>query len=109
MGISCGSNAESTTWLNLKQYRGLAWSIGGDSNADTMPNMMKQFSPDLVGVSTGTGDSNIGCNKAIGGAVVQDMPGQPDKRGERRQVEGCHHLDWRQQPVRGLQGLGQQQ
>merc|ERR1711916_46506 len=25
--ISCGSNAESTTWLNLKQYRGLASSV----------------------------------------------------------------------------------
>eukprot|EP01135_Chromosphaera_perkinsii_P012083 Nk52_evm21s2579 gene=Nk52_evmTU21s2579 len=40
--------------LNFYESRGKSWSIGGDEGAVTFPNMLKNYSPDLVGYSTGT-------------------------------------------------------
>ncbi|KAH8548110.1 hypothetical protein BGW37DRAFT_461495 [Umbelopsis sp. PMI_123] len=39
---------------SLQEYRGLSFSIGGDPNAITIANMMRYYSHDLVGSSTGT-------------------------------------------------------
>eukprot|EP00300_Choanocystis_sp_HF-7_P030037 c38785_g1_i1.p1 GENE.c38785_g1_i1~~c38785_g1_i1.p1 ORF type:complete len:390 (+),score=67.61 c38785_g1_i1:6-1175(+) len=75
--ISMGSNALSTNWLNLKRYPGISWSIGGDSGASTMANMLKQFSPKVWGGSVGSGDSaTLNGNFAVAGAVSEDVPGQ---------------------------------
>eukprot|EP01135_Chromosphaera_perkinsii_P012082 Nk52_evm20s2579 gene=Nk52_evmTU20s2579 len=40
--------------LNLNEYRGQSWSIGGDEGEMTFPNFLKHYSPNLVGYSTGS-------------------------------------------------------
>jgi len=79
--ITAGFGASSKSLLDLKEFRGLSGSIGGDEGKMTFPNMLKQFSPKLFGFSTGTGDrenpTNF-LNAAVSGAVVQDMPDQVD-------------------------------
>jgi phospholipase B1, membrane-associated len=74
--LTVGSNALSSTWFDLKTYRGLSWSMGADSGRQTMPNVLSQVAGSLIGVSYGTGDGQRHCNRANGGAVVQDLPGQ---------------------------------
>ncbi|XP_067938740.1 phospholipase B1, membrane-associated-like isoform X2 [Watersipora subatra] len=67
----------------LTEYRGRSWSIGGDndylSGTTTLPNIMKQFNPNLIGASTGSGNANsagANLNVAVAGAIAQDMPTQ---------------------------------
>ncbi|XP_073412440.1 phospholipase B1, membrane-associated [Dendrobates tinctorius] len=66
----------------IKQYRGLSWSIGGDSSLDlvtTLPNILKEFNPFLTGyaIDTGSSDShNAFLNRAVPGAKALDMPAQ---------------------------------
>ncbi|CAJ0966214.1 unnamed protein product [Ranitomeya imitator] len=66
----------------IKQYRGLSWSIGGDSSLDlvtTLPNILKEFNPFLTGYSIDTGNSgshNAFLNRAVPGAKALDMPAQ---------------------------------
>jgi len=79
--ISAAFGAESTSLINLDEFRGVSWSIGGDANDMTMPNMLKQFSPTLYGFSTGIGKRDMPTNflnGAVSGAIVQDMPDQAD-------------------------------
>ncbi|KAJ3299487.1 hypothetical protein HK104_008759 [Borealophlyctis nickersoniae] len=38
----------------INEDRGIAFSMGGDPNAVTLPNLMKRYQPDLVGASTGS-------------------------------------------------------
>jgi hypothetical protein len=55
--------------------RGISWSIGGDADVSsvvTMPNILKKFSPNLIGFSTGVGDeksANSKLNVAVSGAI----------------------------------------
>lgn len=44
--------AEINTF-NLKEYRGLSYTMGGDEGAPTLPNYVKYFQPNLTGYSTG--------------------------------------------------------
>lgn len=37
----------------LNEYRGISWAMGGDAGAVSIANMMKKYSPDLVGASLG--------------------------------------------------------
>jgi len=72
--ITAGMSAKDTTILSLNEYRGLAYSIGGDSGLTTLPNILKEFSPALTGFSTGKGDSaNLGLNAAVSGDKFADM------------------------------------
>ncbi|XP_014116843.1 PREDICTED: phospholipase B1, membrane-associated-like [Pseudopodoces humilis] len=58
----------------LTQYRGLSWSIGGNENISTvttLPNILREFNPSLVGYSIGTGtqnSNNAAFNQAVTGA-----------------------------------------
>ncbi|XP_066450548.1 phospholipase B1, membrane-associated [Eleutherodactylus coqui] len=78
-GIGSGSNNVLDV---IKQYRGLSWSIGGDSTLDqvtTLPNILLQFNPLLTGYSIQAGNStsqNAFFNKAVPGAKAVDMPTQ---------------------------------
>ncbi|KAF8363511.1 hypothetical protein PRIPAC_90434 [Pristionchus pacificus] len=67
----------------LIQYRGLAFSMGGDGNLEkhvTLTNILKKFNPDIFGYSTGTGSANVWqtarLNAAVPGAVSGDLIGQ---------------------------------
>ncbi|KAF0876321.1 PLB1 Phospholipase, partial [Crocuta crocuta] len=66
----------------LTQYRGLSWSIGGDHNLSsvtTLPNILREFNPNLKGFSTGTGKENSAgafLNQAVAGARAEDLPVQ---------------------------------
>ncbi|CAH2256086.1 phospholipase B1, membrane-associated [Pelobates cultripes] len=66
----------------FKMYRGLSWSIGGDSdlnNVTTLPNILLEFNPRLTGFATGLGstsDHNSFLNQAVPGARAYDLPTQ---------------------------------
>jgi len=73
--VSTGCNSLSNTWLNMKDYQGISWSMGADAGVTTMPNLLGEYA-DLLGTATGTGDSHKGFNFAQNGAIVQDTPTQ---------------------------------
>ncbi|KAM3675304.1 phospholipase B1, membrane-associated [Ammospiza maritima maritima] len=66
----------------LTQYRGLSWSVGGNENISTvttLPNILREFNPSLVGYSIGTGtqnSKNASLNQAVAGAHAEDVPAQ---------------------------------
>ncbi|XP_039916279.1 phospholipase B1, membrane-associated isoform X2 [Hirundo rustica] len=73
----------------LTQYRGLSWSVGGNENISTvttLPNILREFNPSLVGYSIGTGTQNsidAALNQAVAGAIAEDVPGQVRKLVDR--------------------------
>jgi len=73
--VSTGCNSLSGTWLNMKDYQGIAWSMGGDNGALTMANLLGDYTT-LIGPSLGTSGDSKGFNYAKNGAVVQDTPTQ---------------------------------
>ncbi|XP_033874390.2 phospholipase B1, membrane-associated-like isoform X1 [Acipenser ruthenus] len=81
--ITTGSGAQANNLLSLPtEWRGLSWSIGGNKNLDTvttLPNILKQFNPSLIGFSMGTGKRNSGFNMAVGGAKAIDIPDQANR------------------------------
>ncbi|XP_075451528.1 phospholipase B1, membrane-associated isoform X2 [Ascaphus truei] len=66
----------------ITQYRGLSWSIGGDSTLErvtTLPNILREFNPKITGYSTGMGNSvthNSFLNEAVPGAKAFNLPDQ---------------------------------
>ncbi|XP_065123437.1 phospholipase B1, membrane-associated-like [Paramisgurnus dabryanus] len=66
----------------ITQYRGLSWSIGGDqdlSSVKTLPNILKEFNPSLVGYSLGEGDEKSAqsfLNQAVAEANSDDLVNQ---------------------------------
>lgn len=66
----------------LSQYRGLSWSIGGDENltsVTTLPNILKNFNPDVTGFSLGTGRQDspqASLNQAVAGAKSENIMAQ---------------------------------
>ncbi|GMS93160.1 hypothetical protein PENTCL1PPCAC_15335, partial [Pristionchus entomophagus] len=71
-----GAGAEPHDVLGVAiQYRGLAWSMGGDKSLEehvTLTNILKKFNPDIFGYSIRTGSANVWetahLNTAIPGA-----------------------------------------
>ncbi|XP_072188552.1 phospholipase B1, membrane-associated [Excalfactoria chinensis] len=67
-----------TTDLQV-DWRGCSWSIGGDGTLETqttLPNILKKFSPNLFGFSTGNSKETAGFNAAERGATSHNMPAQ---------------------------------
>ncbi|XP_060100334.1 phospholipase B1, membrane-associated-like [Heteronotia binoei] len=64
------------------QYRGLAWSIGGDaslSTVTTLSNILSEFNTNLTGYSTSTGgpsDPVSFLNRAVPGAQAENLSDQ---------------------------------
>ncbi|XP_012862289.2 phospholipase B1, membrane-associated-like [Echinops telfairi] len=64
------------------QYRGLSYSSGGDGslhNVTTLPNILREFNPNLIGYAVGTGDANntnAFLNQAVPGAKAEDLVDQ---------------------------------
>lgn len=79
--ITAGMSAKDTNVLSLKEYRGLAYSIGGDPGLTTFPNLLAPFVPTGYpkGFSTGIGtrtSPGTGLNAAVSGAINVDMLSQ---------------------------------
>ncbi|XP_066479333.1 phospholipase B1, membrane-associated [Tiliqua scincoides] len=80
-GNGIGSNPNDI-WNMMTQYRGLAWSIGGDAsltNVTTLSNIFREFNAKLTGYSTGSGgpsEPNAFFNQAVQGAKAKDLPEQ---------------------------------
>ncbi|XP_065084834.1 phospholipase B1, membrane-associated-like [Ochlerotatus camptorhynchus] len=79
--LTAASGAASSNMLDLyMENRGLAWSIGGQwnwRNVTTLPNILKEFNPKLVGYSLGDSypfHRETQFNMAEIGAVSYDMP-----------------------------------
>lgn len=87
----------------LTQYRGLSWSAGGNENISTvttLPNILREFNPSLVGYSIGTGTqdtNNASLNQAVAGARAEDVPGQVRKLVERMKNDNRINFqnDWK--------------
>ncbi|KAL2099031.1 hypothetical protein ACEWY4_005511 [Coilia grayii] len=66
----------------LTEYRGISWSIGGDfdlNRVTTLPNVLREFNPSLVGFSLGKGSEDSPkafLNQAVPGANAHDLPKQ---------------------------------
>jgi len=86
--ITAGFGALASTIFGIfTEYRGVSWSIGGDTDKrdpygqtiETLPNIIRRYNPNVEGFSTGTGKqsaSNSRLNRAVSGAVARDIPGQ---------------------------------
>lgn len=78
--LTAANGAKALTIIGLLiEYRGVSWSIGGDSTLTsvvTLPNIVRRFNSGISGFSTGTGNrdqTNAGFNVAKPGAVSPDM------------------------------------
>ncbi|KAJ6666858.1 hypothetical protein lerEdw1_018860 [Lerista edwardsae] len=80
-GNGIGANPNDMWNMNM-QYRGLAWSIGGDAlltNVTTLSNIFREFNAKLTGYSTGIGgpsEPNAFFNQAVPEATAKDLPEQ---------------------------------
>ena len=78
-----GSGAKSIVEL-MNEYRGKSWSMGGDydlSRSVTLPNLLRQFNPNLKGFSLGTDScrdttKGKGLNVATSGHQSSHIPEQ---------------------------------
>merc|ERR1711916_28698 len=103
--ITAAFGAKSTSLLNvLNEYRGVSWSIGGDGSLEegivTLPNIIKKFSPDVKGFSTGKGGpSSKGAhfNVALSGAIAKDMPKQAQTLVDKMKADTSidYENDWK--------------
>jgi len=79
--ITAAMSAKDNNILNLKEYRGLSFSIGGDPNVITLPNLLHPYTyPGYpFGFATGTGTrtgAGTGLDGAVSGAHNLDMLSQ---------------------------------
>uniref|UniRef100_A0AC34Q5K4 Lipase_GDSL domain-containing protein n=1 Tax=Panagrolaimus sp. JU765 TaxID=591449 RepID=A0AC34Q5K4_9BILA len=77
-----GAGAQDPLMIIL-QYRGLAFLAGGDKSLKehiTIPNILRQFNPNLFGQSKGIGAADVWqvayLNAGVPGAKADDLPGQ---------------------------------
>ncbi|XP_047657809.1 phospholipase B1, membrane-associated-like isoform X2 [Tachysurus fulvidraco] len=102
--LTAGNGVASTNLVAvLTQYRGLSWSIGGDSNLSTvttLPNIMRVFNPELTGFSVRTGKQNTKqafLNQAVAGAKSSDILGQAEALVKRMKTDNRinFYSDWK--------------
>jgi len=77
--LTAAFGAAATTIVDVREFRGVSWSIGGDGSLPssvTLPNVFRKYNPNVVGFSLGIGTSQTHLNVAVTGAVSQDTPGQ---------------------------------
>ncbi|XP_041827298.1 phospholipase B1, membrane-associated isoform X2 [Melanotaenia boesemani] len=78
--LTAAFGAKAKSLLELKtEYRGVAWSIGGDETlgtVTTLPNILRIFNPHIKGMSKGQGKNQTGFNMAVSGAKISEIPGQ---------------------------------
>jgi len=82
--LTAGNGAGASNILDVtKEYRGLAFQIGGDLQLEThvtIPNILKKYNPQVFGYSKGTGAATNWAisqlNAAIAGAQSSDLASQ---------------------------------
>ncbi|KIH49577.1 hypothetical protein ANCDUO_20348 [Ancylostoma duodenale] len=57
-------------------YPGNSYIIGGDGTLAEQITILREFNPNIVGLSHGTGYDNTVFNVAVGGRTSEDMPRQ---------------------------------
>ncbi|XP_060560339.1 phospholipase B1, membrane-associated-like [Ruditapes philippinarum] len=93
--ITAGTGITAGTVLGLLQEdRGLSWSVGGDKTVneeETIPNILKVYSPNIKGYSTGSGpvwwEPSSHLNVADPGDKSDAMPGQAKTIVERMKAD----------------------
>ena len=63
----------------LFDYRGLSWSIGGDGSYHdftSLPNILREYNPDLYGFSNGRDEDSPGLNVAVTAATSNNLVAQ---------------------------------
>ncbi|KAJ3098017.1 hypothetical protein HDU96_000165 [Phlyctochytrium bullatum] len=74
-----GMNSGRLPFTQVTEFRGLAFSIGGDAGATTVANFFQKYNPAVKGASTGTTALRATIkvlNAAVSGAKVADLTGQ---------------------------------
>ncbi|ELU12865.1 hypothetical protein CAPTEDRAFT_198661 [Capitella teleta] len=98
-GFGVGANNLPEVVIN---NRGESWSIGGDRSlfgedrVVTLPNIIRQWNPDVEGFAIGTGgttNSNSGLNRAVGGATNRNMLDQAENLISRIQSDDRYDFD----------------
>ncbi|XP_021369759.1 phospholipase B1, membrane-associated-like [Mizuhopecten yessoensis] len=81
--LTAGNGIDALTLIgDFTEYRGRAWSIGGDGNLNdrlTFPNILKNYNPNIRGWSSGTGNvhsAGARLNVAVAGSVSSDLKNQ---------------------------------
>ncbi|KAA0711169.1 Phospholipase B1, membrane-associated [Triplophysa tibetana] len=78
--ITAGFGAKAKNLLELSdEERGVSWSIGGDNTLETVstvPNILKNFNPNVFGFSLGKDKLTKGFNVAVSGAKASNIPVQ---------------------------------
>ncbi|XP_034169381.2 phospholipase B1, membrane-associated isoform X1 [Pangasianodon hypophthalmus] len=102
--LTAGNGIASTYLVGvLIQYRGLSWSIGGDNNLSTvttLPNILREFNPELTGFSVETGKQNSKqafLNQAVAGAKSSDLLRQAELLVNRMKTDDRinFYSDWK--------------
>jgi len=95
--ILAGTGALSTNILDVtKRFPEVSFALGGGKTWReylTIPNILKQFNPDLTGFSTGAFEE-AGLNVAIPGSKAKDLPGQV-KRLKSKLIEQRLFKQWK--------------
>ncbi|XP_056151380.1 phospholipase B1, membrane-associated [Lampris incognitus] len=78
--ITTGFGAKAKNLLEFKtEYPGVSWSIGGDKTLEivtTLPNILRKFNSNIMGMSKGKGKKHTGFNMAVSGAKIAAIPTQ---------------------------------
>ncbi|KAJ9576074.1 hypothetical protein L9F63_007039, partial [Diploptera punctata] len=102
--LSTANGADSTNMMEvIIENRGMAWSIGGQLSWReylTLPNILKEFNPNLVGYSFGDSlgfQLNSQFNVAEPGSISDDMPFQATVLEKRMRLDSRVDLqnDWK--------------
>jgi len=103
--LTAGNGAGATNPLAvLLEYRGLTFSMGGDTNLEThitIPNVLKKFNPNVFGASRGIGAVNVWnnaqLNAGVPGAQSSDLPGQARDLVHKMQIHSEVNMaqDWK--------------
>ncbi|XP_064614294.1 phospholipase B1, membrane-associated-like [Liolophura sinensis] len=100
--LTAANGAKALTVIGvLTEYRGVAWSIGGDGSLDsgsvTLANLLRKYNPNIRGYSVGSGSvtsSGSHLNVAHPGDTAHDMPAQADLLIQR--IKADHHINFQQ-------------
>ncbi|XP_077989678.1 phospholipase B1, membrane-associated-like [Glandiceps talaboti] len=102
--LTAANGAKAKTIVGvITEYRGVSWSIGGDESYDsvpTLPNILRQYNPDIIGYSTGTGgrdSAGAHFNVARPSGISEEMPEQARMLVERLQNDASVDFqnDWK--------------
>jgi phospholipase B1 len=98
--ITAGFGADAgSIFCIFTEWRGLSWSIGGDEDASTIltvPNVLKQYNPNIKGWAVGTGKQNskgANLNMAVSGAIATDMPTQAQQLIDRIKANSTYDYE----------------